>query len=200
MGKKLYVGNLAYSVRDSDLEAALRSPRLRTVRPGDHGPRHRPLQRVRLRGNGQRPGRAGGHQRPQRQRARGPQPNGQRGAPEGRGWRTWRQGRRWRLRGWRRTWGRLRRRRRTPVLDKRRGTGGSRPCAPFFASWSLRARGRAVRPAGLSLHEPYQRHRDQDGADDSKAREPVEVGPRLPGVDIGIDQTLPDGGSEERQQ
>ena len=53
MGNKLYVGNLAYGVRDDGL-CGLRPVRHGDLGQGDDGPRHRPLQGLRLRRDGQR--------------------------------------------------------------------------------------------------------------------------------------------------
>ena len=78
MGKKLYVGNLAYGVTDSDSAADVRAARHRAIRAGHHGPRHGPLQGIRLCGDGQRPGGPGRHRRPERQRGRRPRPDRQR--------------------------------------------------------------------------------------------------------------------------
>ena len=85
MGKKLYVGNLTYGVTDSDLQQMFEAARHRAVGAGHHGPRHRPLQGVRLRGDGQRRGGPGGHRGPQRQGSRRPRPDRQRGPAQDRG-------------------------------------------------------------------------------------------------------------------
>ena len=72
MGKKLYVGNLAYGVSDSDLQQMFEAHGTVAVGSGHHGPRYRPLQRLRLRGDGQRSGGSGRHRRPQWQGSRWP--------------------------------------------------------------------------------------------------------------------------------
>ena len=77
MNKKLYVGGLSYSVTDSQLQALFREPRDRGIREGRHGPRHRPLTRLRVRRDEHAGRGREGHRGPQRHAARGQEPHGE---------------------------------------------------------------------------------------------------------------------------
>ena len=54
VGRKLYVGNLAYQVGDADLEQLFSEFGTVQSATGHSGSRHGPEQGVRLRGDGQR--------------------------------------------------------------------------------------------------------------------------------------------------